>query len=158
GGDADLGGSTKSIVGGGDHDRTGAGRNLRFGVREHAMGAICNGMAYHGGLRPVASAFFLFPASLPAAGALAAADQQPVVVAGTHDSVGLGEAGPTHQPVEHLMSLRAMPNLWVFRPADANETTAGWKLAMARRQGDGPTALVLSRQDLPVVTAPGAPG
>ncbi|MCL4228476.1 MAG: transketolase [Myxococcales bacterium] len=150
GGDADLGGSTKTIVPGGDFDRTGAGRNLRFGVREHAMGAICNGMAYHGGVRPFASTFFVFSDYMRPAVRLAALNHLPVTYVWTHDSVGLGEDGPTHQPVEHLQSLRAMPNLWVVRPADANETAAAWKLAAART--DGPVALVLSRQDLPVVT------
>lgn len=155
GGDADLGGSTKTIVPGGDHDRTGAGRNLRFGIREHAMGAICNGMAYHGGVRGFASTFFVFSDYMRPAVRLAALNGLPVTYVWTHDSVGLGEDGPTHQPVEHLMSLRAMPNLWVVRPADANETTAAWKLAMART--DGPVALVLSRQDLPVVAPAAAP-
>jgi transketolase len=158
GGDADLGGSTKTIVAGGDYDRAGAGRNLRFGVREHAMGSIANGLAYHGGIRPFASTFFVFSDYMRPAVRLAALNKQPVVYVWTHDSVGLGEDGPTHQPVEHLMSLRAMPNLFVFRPCDANETAVGWRIAMQRKQGDGPTALVLSRQDLPVVTAAGAPG
>jgi transketolase len=155
GGDADLGGSTKTIVPGGDFDRSGVGRNLRFGVREHAMGAICNGMAYHGGVRPFAATFFVFSDYMRPAVRLAALNHLPVTYVWTHDSVGLGEDGPTHQPVEHLMSLRAMPGLWVVRPADANETAAAWKLAMERT--DGPVALVLSRQDLPVVSAAGAP-
>ncbi len=155
GGDADLGGSTKTIVPGGDHDRTGVGRNLRFGVREHAMGAICNGMAYHGGVRPFAATFFVFSDYMRPAVRLAALNHLPVTYVWTHDSVGLGEDGPTHQPVEHLMSLRAMPNLWVMRPADANETAAAWKLAASRT--DGPVALVLSRQDLTVVAPPEAP-
>jgi transketolase len=156
GGDADLGGSTKTIVPGGDYTREGAGRNLRFGVREHAMGSICNGMHYHGGIRPFAATFFVFSDYMRPAVRLAALNGQPVIYVWTHDSVGLGEDGPTHQPVEHLMALRAMPNLNVFRPADANETAVGWKVALART--DGPTGLVLSRQDLPIVTAPGAPG
>ncbi len=155
GGDADLGGSTKTIVPGGDFDRTGAGRNLRFGVREHAMGAICNGMAYHGGVRAFASTFFVFSDYMRPAVRLAALNHLPVTYVWTHDSVGLGEDGPTHQPVEHLMSLRAMPGLWVVRPADANETAAAWKLALERT--DGPVALVLSRQDLPVVAPVGTP-
>jgi transketolase len=155
GGDADLGGSTKTIVPGGDFDRTGAGRNLRFGVREHAMGAICNGMAYHRGIRPFAATFFVFSDYMRPAVRLAALNSLPVTYVWTHDSVGLGEDGPTHQPVEHLMSLRAMPNLWVVRPADANETAAAWKLALTRN--DGPVALVLSRQDLPVVAPADAP-
>jgi transketolase len=155
GGDADLGGSTKTIVPGGDFDQTGSGRNLRFGIREHAMGSICNGMAYHGGVRPFAATFFVFSDYMRPAVRLAALNHLPVTYVWTHDSVGLGEDGPTHQPVEHLMSLRAMPNLWVVRPADANETAAAWKLAMQRT--DGPVALVLSRQDLPVVTPVDAP-
>jgi transketolase len=156
GGDADLGGSTKTIVPGGDFTREGTGRNLRFGVREHAMGSICNGMHYHGGIRPFAATFFVFSDYMRPAVRLAALNGQPVVFVWTHDSVGLGEDGPTHQPVEHLMALRAMPNLHVFRPADANETAVGWRVALART--DGPTGLVLSRQDLPVLTPPGAPG
>ncbi|HTJ43120.1 MAG TPA: transketolase [Kofleriaceae bacterium] len=158
GGDADLGGSTKTIVAGGDYDRNGVGRNLRFGVREHAMGSIANGLAYHGGIRPFASTFFVFSDYMRPAVRLAALNKQPVVYVWTHDSVGLGEDGPTHQPIEHLMSLRAMPNLFVFRPCDANETAVAWRIAMTRKQGDGPTALVLSRQDLPTVTTANAPG
>jgi transketolase len=156
GGDADLGGSTKTIVPGGDFDRTGAGRNLRFGVREHAMGSIGNGMLYHGGVRPYVATFFAFSDYMRPPVRLAALNRQPAIFVWTHDSVGLGEDGPTHQPVEHLMALRAMPNLAVFRPADGNETAAGWRYAMA--SDHGPTALVLSRQDLPAVTKPGAPG
>ena len=156
GGDADLGGSTKTIVPGGDYDRRGAGRNLRFGVREHGMAAIGNGMLYHGGVRPHVATFFVFSDYMRPSVRLAALNKQPAIFVWTHDSVGLGEDGPTHQPVEHLMALRAMPNLSVFRPADANETAAAWRYAIART--DGPTGLVLSRQDLPVVTQPGAPG
>ncbi|MCE9574364.1 MAG: transketolase [Deltaproteobacteria bacterium] len=161
GGDADLGGSTKTIVPGGDFEgRTGEGRNLRFGIREHAMGSICNGFAYHGGLRGYASTFFVFSDYMRPAVRIAALNQQPVIYVWTHDSVGLGEDGPTHQPVEHLMSLRAMPHLWLIRPADANETAVAWKLALTRPTGagGGPIGLVLSRQDLPVVTPAGAPG
>jgi transketolase len=156
GGDADLGGSTKTIVPGGDFDRTGAGRNLRFGVREHAMGSIGNGMLYHGGVRPYVATFFAFSDYMRPAVRLASLNRQPAIFVWTHDSVGLGEDGPTHQPVEHLMALRAIPNLSVFRPADGNETAAGWRYAMANLHG--PTALVLSRQDLPTLTAAGAPG
>ena len=156
GGDADLGGSTKTIVAGGDFDQTGVGRNLRFGVREHAMGSIGNGMLYHGGIRPYVSTFFVFSDYMRPPVRLAALNGQPAIYVWTHDSIGLGEDGPTHQPVEHLMALRAMPNLAVFRPADANETVAGWRIAMTRMTG--PTALVLSRQDLPIVAPPGAPG
>jgi transketolase len=156
GGDADLGGSTKTIVPGGDWDgRTGKGRNLRFGIREHAMGAICNGLAYHHGVRGYAATFFVFSDYMRPAVRLAALNKLPVIYVWTHDSIGLGEDGPTHQPVEHLMALRAIPRLWVVRPADGNETAAAWKLALTRT--DGPVALVLSRQDLPVVSGPDAP-
>jgi len=156
GGDADLGGSTKTIVPGGDFGATGAGRNLRFGVREHAMGAIANGMLYHGGVRPFTATFFVFSDYMRPSVRLAALNKQPSIYVWTHDSVGLGEDGPTHQPVEHLMALRAIPNLSVFRPADGNETAAGWRYALSHTTG--PTGLVLSRQDLPIVTQPGAPG
>ena len=156
GGDADLGGSTKTIVAGGDLDRSGKGRNLRFGVREHAMGSIANGMLYHGGVRPFTATFFVFSDYMRPPVRLAALNKQPSIFVWTHDSVGLGEDGPTHQPVEHLMALRAIPNLSVFRPADANETAAGWRYALERSHG--PTGLVLSRQDLPIITAEGAPG
>ncbi|MEZ4366909.1 MAG: transketolase [Kofleriaceae bacterium] len=156
GGDADLGGSTKTIVPGGDYGRGGEGRNLRFGVREHAMGAIANGLAYHGGIHPFVATFFVFSDYMRPAVRLAALCHLPVTYVWTHDSIGLGEDGPTHQPVEHLMALRAMPNLAVVRPCDANETVAAWRYALTRT--DGPVALVLSRQDLPTVTAAGAPG
>jgi transketolase len=159
GGDADLGGSTKTIVPGGDYAKVtpeGGGRNLRFGIREHAMGSIANGMIYHGGIRPFVATFFVFSDYMRPPIRLAALNGQPSIYVLTHDSVGLGEDGPTHQPVEHLMSLRAMPKLTVLRPADANETAAAWRFAMTHKHG--PTALVLSRQDLPVVTEPGAPG
>jgi transketolase len=156
GGDADLGGSTKTIVPGGDYGRTGAGRNLRFGIREHAMGAIGNGLLYHGGVRSFVATFFVFSDYMRPPVRLAALNKMPAIYVWTHDSVGLGEDGPTHQPVEHLMALRAMVNLCVFRPCDGNETVAGWRYALTKTHG--PTALVLSRQDLPIVTHPGAPG
>ncbi len=156
GGDADLGGSTKTIVPGGDYVKAGEGRNLRFGIREHAMAAMGNGMLYHGGARTFVATFFVFSDYMRPSVRLAALNKMPAIFVWTHDSVGLGEDGPTHQPVEHLMALRAMPNLWVFRPADGNETTAGWRAALART--DGPTGLVLSRQDLPNVTPAPAPG
>jgi transketolase len=155
GGDADLGGSTKTIVGGGDYEKSGAGRNLRFGIREHAMGSICNGMLYHGGVRAYVATFFVFSDYMRPAVRLAALNAQPAIFVWTHDSVGLGEDGPTHQPVEHMMALRAIPNLAVFRPCDGNETIAGWKVAMTRTAG--PTGLVLSRQDLPTLAPAGAP-
>lgn len=156
GGDADLSCSTKTAIdGGGSFDgRTGAGRNIHFGVREHAMGSIANGMAYHGGIRPYVSTFFVFSDYMRPAIRLAALNQLPVTFVFTHDSIGLGEDGPTHQPIEHLMSLRAMPNLAVVRPADANETREAWRLAMTWKEG--PVLLVLSRQDLPILTCGGA--
>jgi len=113
-------------------------------------------MLYHGGVRPFVATFFNFSDYMRPSVRLAALNKQPAIFVWTHDSVGLGEDGPTHQPVEHLMALRAMPHLAVFRPADANETAAGWRCALARKTG--PTGLVLSRQDLPIVTQPGAPG
>jgi transketolase len=156
GGDADLGGSTKTIVAGGDYDAEGNGRNVRFGIREHAMAAMGNGMHYHGALRPYVATFFTFSDYMRPSIRLASLNSQPVIFIWSHDSVGLGEDGPTHQPVEQLMALRAIPHLHVYRPADANETIAGWKFAMQRNHG--PTGLVTSRQDLPILTKPGAPG
>ena len=154
GGDADLSGSTKTKVAGDAFDgRDGSGRNIHFGVREHAMGAICNGMQYHGGMRSYAATFFVFSDYMRPAVRLAALNRLPVVYVWTHDSIGLGEDGPTHQPVEQLMSLRAMPNIDVVRPCDANEAAAAWRHAMAR--SEGPTALVLSRQKLPVIDGAG---
>jgi transketolase len=151
GGDADLGCSTQTVIKDGDSftGQTGAGRNIHFGVREHAMGSTCNGIDYHGGARPFASTFFCFSDYMRPAVRIAAINRQPVIYIWTHDSIGLGEDGPTHQPVEHLMSLRAMPNLWVVRPCDANETAEAWRLAMQRRSG--PTALVLTRQNVPTL-------
>ncbi len=155
GGDADLAGSTKTMVAGGNYDNAGGGRNLRFGIREHAMGAIGNGILYHGGARSYVSTFFVFSDYMRPPVRLAALNKMPAIFVWTHDSVGLGEDGPTHQPIEHLMALRAMPHLAVFRPADANETLAGWRVAMTRT--GGPTALVLSRQDLPILAPENAP-
>jgi transketolase len=151
GGDADLSVSTSTALkGGGDFDgQTGAGRNLHYGVREHTMGAIANGMAYHGGIRPFVATFFCFSDYMRPTVRLAALNRLPVVFVWTHDSVLLGEDGPTHQPIEHLMSLRAMPQLSVVRPADANETAAAWRWALMHREG--PVALVLGRQKLPVI-------
>ena len=150
GGDADLSVSTSTALkdAGSFDGQTGAGRNLHFGVREHAMGAITNGIVYHRGLRPFAATFFTFSDYMRPAVRLAALNGLPVVFVWTHDSIGLGEDGPTHQPIEHLMSLRAMPNLAVVRPADANETVEAWRWALTQRTR--PVALVLSRQKLPV--------
>ena len=128
-----------------------AGRNLHFGVREHGMGGILNGMALHGGVLPYGATFLVFSDYMRPSVRLAALMKLPVVYVWTHDSVWLGEDGPTHQPVEHLAALRAIPNLVVIRPADANETTASWRVAIERREG--PTALALTRQGLPVLGA-----
>lgn len=125
-----------------------AGRNIHFGVREHAMGAILNGMAAHGGVRPFGATFLIFSDYMRPAVRLAALSELTVLYVWTHDSIGLGEDGPTHQPVEHLPSLRAMPNMLVIRPADANETVEGLRVAL--HHTGGPVALVLSRQKLPV--------
>ncbi|MGH7608621.1 MAG: transketolase [Candidatus Dormibacteria bacterium] len=151
GGDADLSESTKTALpGGGDFDgRTGTGRNLHFGVREHAMGAACNGIAAHGGLRPYSATFFTFSDYQRPAVRLSALAHLGVTWVYTHDSIGLGEDGPTHQPVEHLAALRAIPDLTVIRPGDANESSWAWAVALER--GEAPTALVLCRQNLPVL-------
>jgi transketolase len=151
GGDADLSESTKTrIEDGGDFDgQSGAGRNVHYGVREHAMASIANGMAYHGGVRPLVATFFCFSDYMRPAVRLAAISELPVVFVWTHDSIALGEDGPTHQPVEHLMSLRAIPHLAIIRPGDPNETAAAWRAAMEHREG--PVGLVLTRQKLPVL-------
>ena len=125
------------------------GRNIHFGVREHGMGAIVNGMALHRGLIPYGSTFLVFSDYMRGALRISALSHIPSIWVYTHDSIGLGEDGPTHQPVEHLAALRAIPNLSVIRPADANETSEAWKSAIMRR--DGPTALILSRQSLPTL-------
>ncbi len=152
GGSADLSESNLTDVkGGADFTADVAGRNIRFGVREHAMGGIANGIACHGGLRPYAATFLTFSDYMRGSVRIAALSGLPVVYAWTHDSVGLGEDGPTHQPVEHYAALRAIPNLWFVRPADANETAAAWALALERTAG--PTALALTRQKVPVLGA-----
>jgi transketolase len=125
------------------------GRNLRFGVREHGMGGVTNGIAYHGGFIPYDATFLTFSDYMRGAVRLSALAGLHVIDVWTHDSVGLGEDGPTHQPVEHYAALRAIPNLWFVRPGDANETSAAWALAVERR--DGPVALALTRQKLPVL-------
>ncbi|MBI4459745.1 MAG: transketolase [Acidobacteria bacterium] len=150
GGSADLAPSTDTLLKGlGEFHLTPGGRNLRFGVREHAMGATLNGMAFHGGIRPYGATFLVFSDYMRPSIRLAALSSLPVIYVFTHDSIGLGEDGPTHQPIEHLAALRAMPNLAVIRPADATETAIAWKLALERRSG--PTALILTRQKLPVL-------
>ncbi|NQD49638.1 transketolase, partial [Bacillus altitudinis] len=151
GGSADLAGSNKTTI----KDTTDfgrenyAGRNIWFGVREFAMGAALNGMALHGGLRVFGGTFFVFSDYLRPAIRLAALMGLPVTYVFTHDSIAVGEDGPTHEPVEQLASLRAMPNLSVIRPADGNETAAAWKIAVSST--NKPTALVLTRQNLPTI-------
>ncbi len=125
-----------------------AGRNMFYGIREHAMGSITNGLVYHGGLRGFSATFLVFSDYMRPPLRLAALSELPSIFVYTHDSIGLGEDGPTHQPIEHLASLRAIPHMLVFRPADANEVTEGWRVAIERR--DGPTILVFSRQPLPI--------
>ncbi|MDR3546537.1 MAG: transketolase [Candidatus Limnocylindrales bacterium] len=152
GGSADLSESNLTdIAGGTDFSAEEAGRNLRFGVREHAMGGIVNGIAYHGGFLPYCATFLTFSDYMRGSVRLAALAGLHVVYAWTHDSVGLGEDGPTHQPVEQYAALRAIPNLWFVRPGDANEAVAAWALAVER--ADGPTALALTRQKLPTFAA-----
>ncbi len=150
GGSADLTPSTKTLIAGSGYysrdDRS--GRNFAWGIREHAMCACASGMALHGGIRPYAATFFVFTDYARPAIRLAALMGLPVIYVMTHDSIGVGEDGPTHQPVEHLASLRAMPNLCIIRPADANETAYAWRAALERTTG--PTLLVLTRQNLPV--------
>jgi transketolase len=152
GGSADLSESNLTLIKDADPFEAGeAGRNLWFGVREHAMGGIVNGIAYHRGFIPYAGTFLNFSDYMRGAVRLAALAGLHVIYVWTHDSVGLGEDGPTHQPIEHYASLRAMPNLWFVRPGDANEATAAWALAVQRTTG--PVALALTRQKLPTLEA-----
>ena len=150
-GAADLSSSTDTTIRSSGDVEGGefAQRNIRFGVREHAMAAISNGLAAHGGLRPVCSTFLMFSDYMKNSIRMAALMRLPVVFVFTHDSVGLGEDGPTHQPVEHLAALRAIPGLTVIRPADATETSQAWEFAMTHTTG--PTVLVFSRQGLPTL-------
>jgi transketolase len=157
GGSADLAGSNNTdIADAGDFsadDRL--GRNLRFGVREHAMGAICNGMALHGGFIPYAATFLVFTDYARPAIRLSALMGQKVIWVMTHDSIGLGEDGPTHQPIEHLAALRAIPDLQVLRPADADEVVGAWAAALDH---DGPSVIALTRQNVPALPdKPGGP-
>ena len=151
GGSADLAPSTNTLIkDGGDFERDQyAHRNLHWGVREHVMCAASSGMALHGGVRPYAATFLIFTDYARPSIRLAAMMGLPVIYVMTHDSIGLGEDGPTHQPIEHLASLRALPNLCVIRPADANETAYAWRVAMNRKSG--PTLLALTRQALPIL-------
>lgn len=149
GGAADLTSSTRTIFKpGASFHVDPAGRNVFFGVREFGMCAAVNGMAVHGGLIPFGSTFFVFSDYAKPAIRLAALMQAHSLFVFTHDSIALGEDGPTHQPIEHLMALRAVPGITDFRPADANETAAAWRLALERK---GPSFFALSRQDLPVI-------
>ena len=151
GGAADLTASTKTIFKNSPHfAEDPAGRNVFFGVRELGMCAAVNGMAVHGGLRPFGSTFFVFSDYAKPALRIAAIMESNSLFVFTHDSIGLGEDGPTHEPIEHLMALRAVPHMTDFRPADANETAAAWRLALER---GGPTFFALTRQDLPVIDA-----
>ncbi|TET50309.1 MAG: transketolase [Dehalococcoidia bacterium] len=151
GGSADLAPSTKTTLK--DHGHYGfeeyCGHNMHFGVREHAMGAITNGMSLHGGVIPYTGTFLVFYDYMRPPVRLAALMGIRVIYIFTHDSIGMGEDGPTHQPIEQLMALRQVPNLVTIRPADATETSEAWKIAIERR--DGPTSLVLSRQNLPIL-------
>jgi transketolase len=158
GGSADLSPSNNTLIKG-EEDFSAThrgGRNLRFGVREHGMAGILNGMALHGGVIPYGGTFLIFSDYMRPSIRLAAMMGRHVIYVFTHDSIGLGEDGPTHQPVEMLATLRAIPGLTVIRPADANETTAAWRYALAHR--DGPVALVLTRQNVPVLDATRAAG
>ncbi|NCL74484.1 transketolase [Rhodococcus sp. YH1] len=160
GGSADLAGSNNTTIPGSDSfgpvsistkdwNAQPYGRTLHFGVREHAMGSILNGIALHGPTRPYGGTFLVFSDYMRPAVRLAALMQTPAIYVWTHDSIGLGEDGPTHQPVEHLTALRAIPNLAVIRPGDANETSFAWAAALENKTG--PTALALTRQDVPVL-------
>jgi len=151
GGSADLTGSNKTDIEGRHDFQTDRpeGQYFRFGVREHAMAGAANGMALHGGVRPYVGTFLIFSDYLRPSLRLSALMEQPVIYVFTHDSIGLGEDGPTHQPIEHLMALRAIPNLTLIRPADANETAQAWRAAL--QNDHGPTALALTRQGLPTL-------
>ncbi len=151
GGSADLAPSTNTYLKGlGDFSKENpAGRNLHFGVREHAMGGLLNGMALYGGMRVYGATFLVFSDYMRPAVRLAALMKLPVIYVFTHDSVYVGEDGPTHEPVEHIMALRLIPGLTVIRPADANETAAAWKVALTHK--NGPVALALTRQNLPIL-------
>ncbi|MBR3746331.1 MAG: transketolase, partial [Selenomonadaceae bacterium] len=149
GGSADLGPSNKTVMkGAGDFAKENyAGRNLHFGIREMAMAAIVNGLFLHGGLKPYCATFFVFSDYLKPMIRLSSLMKIPVTYIFSHDSIGVGEDGPTHEPIEQLAMLRAQPNLNVFRAADATETAAGWYLALTSKET--PTALILTRQNLP---------
>ncbi|MGC8838689.1 MAG: transketolase-like TK C-terminal-containing protein, partial [Anaerolineae bacterium] len=151
GGSADLAPSNMTYLKGYGDIRRGdfGGRNFHFGVREHAMGTILNGLAVHGGLRPYGGTFLVFSDYMRPSIRMAAMMRLPVIYVFTHDSIFVGEDGPTHQPVEHLAALRAIPHLTVVRPADANEVAEAWRLALEWEEG--PVALILSRQPVPTL-------
>ncbi|HEX8805001.1 MAG TPA: transketolase C-terminal domain-containing protein, partial [Acidimicrobiales bacterium] len=150
GGGGDLTGNTGTTIRGEGVQSPGdpGGRQIYFGIREHGMGSALNGMALHGGVVPFGGTFFIFSDYMRPAVRLAAISEAKAVFVFTHDSVGLGEDGPTHQPIEHLAAMRAIPQLRLIRPADANETAAAWRIALG---SNGATALVLTRQDVPVL-------
>jgi transketolase len=150
GGSADLAASNNTLLRGAGQfsSQNRGGRNIYFGVREHGMGAILNGLVVHGGVIPYGATFLIFSDYMRPAIRLAALSELPVIYVFTHESIGLGEDGPTHQPIEHLAALRAMPQLTVIRPADANETTVAWRVALTHQHG--PVALALTRQNLPI--------
>jgi transketolase len=152
GGSADLSGSNNTAAGNVSAIRRDdfSGAYIHYGIREHAMGAVMNGLALHGGVRPYGGTFLVFSDYMRPAIRLAALMKLPVIYVFTHDSIGVGEDGPTHQPIEHLAALRTIPNLTVIRPADANEVVAAWRVALCRT--DGPTALILTRQKVPTIT------
>ena len=151
GGSADLAPSNKTYINSSKDFQKNAydGRNIRFGVREHAMASIMSGMYLHSGIRPYGGTFLVFADYMRPAIRVASLMNLPIIYVFTHDSVAVGEDGPTHQPVEHITSLRAIPNLNVIRPCDANETSKAWSYAL--QTFDSPTALILSRQKLPVL-------
>jgi transketolase len=151
GGSADLAGSNKTDIDGADSllPATPGGRNVHYGVREHAMGSVMNGMALHGGVRPFGGTFLIFSDYMRPAIRLASLMGQPVIYVFSHDSIGLGEDGPTHQPIEQLASLRAIPGLMDLRPGDGPETEVAWRVGIERT--DGPSFLALSRQDVPLL-------
>jgi len=155
-GSADLTGNTGTAMKGAaiQAAESPAGRQIHYGIREHAMGAVMSGMALHGGTLPVGGTFLVFSDYMRGAVRLAALSHAKVIYSWTHDSVGVGEDGPTHQPIEQVASLRAIPELMVIRPADANETVEAWRFAVGH---DGPTALILSRQGLPVLEGTAGP-
>ena len=158
GGSADLTGSNKTIVKDTGYLKPGDidGRYIYYGVREHGMAATMNGLALHGGVTPYGGTFFVFTDYMRGGMRLSALMDQQVIYVLSHDSIGLGEDGPTHQPIEHMMAMRVMPNMYVVRPADPNETVLAWQIALERK--DGPTSIVLTRQNLPVIPMEQAKG